>query len=68
MTGHNRRGNITGSATGYDIGAALMVIGGVVEIVFGVRAENQSLEDLATPLTAVESGESSTVESHGSRE
>lgn len=47
-------GDITGIALGYYIGAALMVIGGVVEIVLGVQAENQSLEDIATPLTAVE--------------
>ena len=47
-------GDITGIALGYYIGAALMVIGGIVEIVLGVQAENQSLEDIATPLTAVE--------------
>ena len=29
-----------------------MVIGGIVELVLGVQAENQSLEDIATPLTA----------------
>jgi hypothetical protein len=31
-----------------------MVVGGVVEIVLGVNAEGKSLEDVATPLTAVE--------------
>ena len=49
--------DITGIAPGYFIGAALMIIGGVVEIALGVKAENQSLEDLATPLTAVESAD-----------
>jgi hypothetical protein len=57
-------GDITGIAPGYFIGAALMIIGGVVEIILGVRAENQALEDVATPLTAVEAS----VESSGSRE
>ncbi len=52
-------GDITGIALGYYIGAALMVIGGIVEIVLGVQAENQSLEDIATPLTAVEAEASS---------
>jgi hypothetical protein len=37
---------------GYYIGAALMMIGGVVEIVFGVKAERQSLASIARPLTA----------------
>lgn len=44
-------GDITGIALGYFIGAGLMVLGGIVEIVLGVRAEGQSLEDIATPLT-----------------
>jgi MFS family permease len=44
--------DITGIALGYFIGAALMVIGGVVEIVLGVRAEGRSLESIAQPLTA----------------
>jgi MFS family permease len=38
---------------GYLIGAAVMVIGGVVEIVLGVDAENKSLEDVANPLSVV---------------
>ena len=44
--------DITGIALGYFIGAALMVIGGIVEIVLGVRAEGRSLESIAQPLTA----------------
>ncbi len=35
------------------IGAALMAVGGIVEIVPGVAAEGKSLEDVATPLSAV---------------
>jgi MFS family permease len=38
---------------GYMLGAAIMVIGGVVEIFLGVNAEGQSLEDIASPLSAV---------------
>ncbi len=45
-------GDITGIAIGYFIGAALMAIGGIVEIFLGVKAEGQSLERLAQPLTA----------------
>jgi len=38
---------------GYLIGAAIMVIGGVVEIVLGVDAEQKSLEDVASPLSMI---------------
>ncbi len=34
------------------IGAVLMIVAGLVEIVLWVRAERQSLEDIAEPLTA----------------
>ena len=44
--------DITGIAIGYFIGAALMIGGGVIEILLGVKAEGQSLEDIAAPLTA----------------
>jgi MFS family permease len=37
---------------GYLIGAAVMVAGGIVAMVFGVAAERRSLEDIATPLNA----------------
>jgi MFS family permease len=49
-------GDITGIALGYFIGAALMVAGGVVEAFLGVRAEGQSLESIAQPLTAEDAG------------
>jgi len=36
------------------IGAILMIIGGITEIAFGVKAERRRLEGIAKPLTAVE--------------
>ena len=44
--------DITGIAVGYFIGAVLMIGGGLVEAVLGIKAEGRSLEDIATPLTA----------------
>jgi MFS family permease len=38
---------------GYLIGAALMILGGVIAFVFGVNAEQRSLEEVARPLGAV---------------
>jgi MFS family permease len=37
---------------GYMIGAAVMIIGGVIDIFVGVAAEGKSLEDLASPLSS----------------
>jgi MFS family permease len=42
----------TGVAVGYWIAAGLMALAAVVEILFGVDAEQQSLEDVAEPLSA----------------
>jgi MFS family permease len=39
-------------AIGFFIGAALMAVGGITELFFGVKAEGQKLEDIAEPLTA----------------
>jgi MFS family permease len=39
-------------AIGFFIGAAVMAIGGIAELLFGVKAEQRQLEDVATPLTA----------------
>jgi MFS family permease len=47
-------GSVDQVATGFFIGAAAMALGGVAELVFGVRAEGQSLERIARPLTAEE--------------
>lgn len=38
---------------GYLIGAGVMIAGGLVAVFLGVDAENRSLEDVATPLSAV---------------
>jgi len=47
--------DITQIAIGYFIGAALMIAGGIIEIFLGVKAEGQTLEDIAKPLTAEDS-------------
>jgi MFS family permease len=44
------RGPLT---VGYYLGAAVMFIGGLIAWFFGVNAERKSLEDIATPLSAV---------------
>ena len=41
----------------YLIGAALMAVGGIVELILGVRAEKQPLENIAKPITAEEAEE-----------
>ncbi|TXL57624.1 MFS transporter [Aeromicrobium terrae] len=46
--------DITQIAVGYFIGAALMIGAGIVAIFLGVRAEGETLEDIAKPLTAVD--------------
>ena len=38
---------------GYLMGAAIMMIGGIVALVFGVAAEGKGLEDIADPLSKV---------------
>jgi MFS family permease len=38
---------------GYLIGAGVMAVGGIVELLFGVAAERTSLEDVANPLSLV---------------
>lgn len=50
------RGNV---ALAFYIGAGVMALGGVIELIFGVKAEGESLEDLATPLTVHEGDEES---------
>jgi MFS family permease len=40
-------------AIGFAIGASLMIIAGIVEIILGVDAEGQKLEDVAEPVSAV---------------
>jgi MFS family permease len=38
---------------GYLIGAGIMVLGGLAEVFFGIDAEGKSLEDIASPLSAL---------------
>jgi MFS family permease len=45
-------GKLSEVAVGFFVGAAVMAIGGIAELFFGVKAEQRSLEDIATPLTA----------------
>ncbi len=50
-------GQVSDTVLAFSIGASLMILAGLVEIVLGVRAERQSLEDIAQPLTAEEPGQ-----------
>ena len=34
------------------LGAVMMIVGGLAELIFGVKAEGQTLENIAKPLTA----------------
>jgi hypothetical protein len=47
-------GDVSQVMLAYLIGAAVMVVGGVAELIVGVRAEQQTLEDIAKPITAEE--------------
>jgi MFS family permease len=47
--------DVTAIAVGYFVGAVLMVAGGLAEVFLGVKAEGQSLENIAKPLTAEDS-------------
>jgi MFS family permease len=41
-------------AFGYYLGAGLMIVAGLIELLVGVDAENQELEDVAAPLSATD--------------
>src|SRR5581483_5092928 len=45
-------GDYTKAAFALILGAAMMIVGGIVELIFGIKAEGQTLEDIAKPLTA----------------
>lgn len=47
--------NTTPLTIGYLLGATIMFAGGIIAFIFGVNAERQSLEDIATPLSVVSS-------------
>jgi MFS family permease len=53
LIGTGVRGDV---ATAFYIGSGVMAVGGIAEIFLGVRAEQQSLEDVATPITAEAAG------------
>jgi MFS family permease len=44
----------TGLFIGYLVGAGIMIVGGVVELLIGINAEGKSLEAVTKPLTAAE--------------
>jgi MFS family permease len=50
-------GKVSDTVIAFSIGAVLMILAGLVEIVLGVKAERRGLEDIATPLTAQEAGQ-----------
>jgi hypothetical protein len=50
---------------GYLLGAAVMIVGGLVAVVFGVAAEGRSLEDVAAPLAAVGRARAGTTRAEG---
>ncbi len=45
-------GKVSETVLAFSIGAVLMIVGGLVEVFLGVKAERRSLEDIAQPLTA----------------
>jgi MFS family permease len=58
--GPNIYGSLVNSHHGlfiaYLVGAGVMIVGGLAEVFLGVSAEQQALEDVATPLSAVGNG------------
>ena len=47
-------GSYSQAALALIIGAIMMIVGGLVELVYGIRAEGRGLEDIAQPLTAAD--------------
>jgi MFS family permease len=45
-------GKVPDTVLAFCIGAVLMILGGIAELILGVKAERRSLEDIARPLTA----------------
>lgn len=46
----------TGLFIGYLLGGGIMILGGIIEMLFGIKAEQRSLESVAPPLTVVSEG------------
>ncbi|WP_431236769.1 MFS transporter [Mycolicibacterium aichiense] len=51
LIGSGERGLV---AVAFLVGAAVMAVGGLVELAWGVKAEGRQLEDIAAPLTAAD--------------
>jgi MFS family permease len=49
------------------LGAVMMILGGIAELLFGLKAERQSLESIASPLTAIEDSAGSVTAAAGAR-
>jgi MFS family permease len=60
-------GNRGEVATAFYIGAAVMAVGGIIELIYGVKAEQVPLEDIAKPLTAEEAEHTPEREREGRR-
>jgi MFS family permease len=43
----------TGLYVGYLIGGGIMIFGGIIELIFGIKAEGKSLEEITKPITSV---------------
>ena len=61
-----KTGKVADTALAFAIGAGLMIAAGLVASVLGVNAEQKSLEDIATPLTAEEADEEAGAETKAS--
>ena len=59
LIGSGQRGQV---AIAFFVGAAVMAVGGIVELLFGVKAEQENLEDIAKPLTVEEAQEDGAAE------
>ncbi len=49
-----KSGKTSHAELGFMLGAAMMIIGGIAELAFGIKAEGQALENIAKPLTVEE--------------
>jgi MFS family permease len=61
-------GNQDQVAIGFFVGAVVMTVGGIAELLFGVKAEQKQLEKIAEPLTAEEGAETKAREPAGAAE
>ena len=58
-------GKLDNVAWGFLLGAVVMAIGGIAEILFGVEAAGEQLEDVAEPLSAEGGGEGDSARRQG---